>query len=227
MNYRQLGLFYILIFLMLSMSWASHASPEIIVPRLSEMPVVDGSIDETVWMSAVELPIKSQEHCQMRAGFDEAALWLALQVEQPGQGTLEIALRVTDCVEEQDRFIVNTNGNRQLIRQRIGAISVADEWQAVAQEDGNTWSVEMRIPFETLGIQPASGNLLEASAIFRISSGKVQSHIQFSRLYLETRNLRERSGFTHRGATGSDPEDPHIALVNSRACTGNIAIYRA
>jgi hypothetical protein len=138
MSYRQPELYLILVLLIFSMAWASHASPEIIAPHLSGTPVVDGRIDEAAWMSAVELVpayagIEPQEHCQMRVGFDEAALWLALQVEQPGQGTLEIAFRVTDCVEEQDRFIMDTNGNKQLVRQRIGAISVTDEWQAVAQ----------------------------------------------------------------------------------------------
>lgn len=204
MKLRQLLLHFILVLLMSGVTWTSHASPETIVPRLSEAPVVDGRIDEAAWMSAVELPIEPQEHCKMRGGFDETDLWLAVQAEQSGQGTLEIAFRVTDCLEEQDRFIVDTHDNKQLTRQRIGAISVADEWQAEVQQEGNFWSVEMRIPFGTLGIQPVPGNLLEVSAILRESSEEMRPDIQFSRLYFETRNLlgspdlsdRSRWGFT-------------------------------
>lgn len=215
MNFRQSGLFYILILLTLSMAWVSHASPEIIVPRLSETPVVDSHINEAAWMSAVELPIEPQEHCQMRVGFDEAALWFALQSVELRQGTLEIVLRVTDCVEEQDRFIVDTHGNKQLIHQRIGDTSLADMWQAVAQQDGNTWSVEMRIPFETLGIQPVSGNVFAASAIFHESSPKVQPDIQFSRLYLETRNLLASSDLSDRSRWGFTEGDEALYTKTS------------
>jgi len=157
MSFKQLELCYISVLLMLITAWSSHAAQEIIVPRMPEEPVLDGHIDEAAWIPAVELPVEPQEHSQMSAGFHEAALWFALQVKRPGQGTLEIALRVTDCMEEQDRFIVDTNGHKQLIRQRIGSTSAVDVWQAVVQQDGNTWSVEARIPFETLGIQPAPG----------------------------------------------------------------------
>jgi len=58
MNYRQPVLRFILVLLILGMTWASHASEEIIVPRLSETPIVDGRIDEAAWMSAVESPIE-------------------------------------------------------------------------------------------------------------------------------------------------------------------------
>ena len=204
MNFRQPGLLYILIMLMLSIAWASHSSSEIIVPRLSETPVVDGCMDEAAWTPAVELPVEPQEYCQMRVGFDESALWFMLQNELPRQGTLEIALRVTDCMEEQDRFIVDTHGNKQLIRQRIGSISTTDVWQAVAQQDRNIWGVEVRIPFETLGIQHAPGDVFEVRVAFRESGKKAHPDAGFSRLYLETRNLlgspdlsdRSRWGFT-------------------------------
>jgi len=160
MSFKRPELYSVLVLLTLSMAWASHASQEIIVPRMPGKPVIDGSVDEAAWMSAVESPVEPREHCQMRVGFDESALWFALQSEELRQGTLEIALRVTDCMEEQDRFIVDTYGNKQLIRQRIGSAPATDAWQAVAQQDRNTWSVEMRIPFETLGVQPVPGNVL-------------------------------------------------------------------
>ena len=200
-------LFYILILLMLSMTATSYASREIIIPRISERPAIDGRIDETAWMSAVALPIEPQERFQMRVGFDEAALWFVLQSEELRQGTLAITLRVTDCVEEQDRFIVNTNGEKRLIRQRIGVISVTDEWQTVVQQDGNTWSVEVRIPFETLGIQPVSGNVFEARVAFRESDKKTTTNAGFSRFYLETRNLLispDLSDRSHWGFTEGD-----------------------
>ncbi len=215
MKFRQSGLFYILILLILNMAWTSQASSEIIIPRLSETPIVDGRMDEPAWVLAVELPVESQKPCAMRAGFNEAALWFALQVEHPGQGTLEIALRVTDCMEEQDRFVLDTHGNKQLIRQRIGAISVADEWQAVTQQDSDTWSVEVRIPFETLGIQPVSGNVFEASAIFREYSGKAQPDIQFSRLYLEKRNLLASSDLSDRSRWGFTEGDEALYTKTS------------
>ncbi|MFC1714603.1 hypothetical protein ACFL6S_13130 [Candidatus Poribacteria bacterium] len=202
MSFRQSGLFYVLVLLTLSMTSTSHASQEITVPRLSETPIIDGRMDEAAWVSAVEIPIEPQERCKMRAGFNEAALWLALQVEQPGQGTLEITLRVTDCMEEQDRFIVDTQGNKQLTHQRIGAISVADEWQAVAQQDKDTWSVEMRIPFETLGIQPVPGNVFEARVTISESGRKTHEAASFSRLYLETHNLLGSPDLSDRSQWG-------------------------
>jgi len=215
MNFRQLGLFYLLIFFMLNMSWASEASPEIIVPRLSKALVMDGRIDEAVWTSAVELPVEPQEHCQMRAGFDEEALWFALQSKGLHEGTLEIALRVTDCLVEEERFIVHTSGNKQLTRQRIGVISVADEWQAMSQHNGNSWSVEMRIFFETLGIQSVARNVFEANARFRESSEEAQPNIQFSRLYLETRNLLSSPDFSERSRWGYTEGDEALYTKTS------------
>jgi hypothetical protein len=189
MSFKQLKLCYISALLMLSIAWSSHAAQEIIVPRMPEKPVLDGHVDEAAWIPAVELPVERQEHFQMRAGFHEAALWFALQAERPGQGTLEIALRITDFMEEQDRFIVDTDGHKQIIRQRIGSTSATDEWQSAVQQDGNTWSVEARIPFDTLGIQPAPGNVFEARVAFRESGEKALPDARFSRLYLETLNL--------------------------------------
>ena len=215
MSFKRPGLYSVLVLLMLSMAWASHASQEIIVPRMPGKPVIDGRVDEAAWMSAVESPVEPQEHCQMRVGFDEAALWFALQSEELRQGTLEIALRVTDCVEEQDRFIVDTHGNKQFIRQRIGSAPATDAWQAVAQQDGNTWSVEMRIPFETLGIQPVPGNVFEASAIFSESSEEERPDIQFSRLYLEIRNLLASSDLSDRSRWGFTEGDEALYTKTS------------
>ena len=140
MEFKQPGLCYISVMLMLSMAWASHASPEIIVPRLSEIPAVDGRLDESAWQNAVELSVGA------RIGFDDVALWLALS-NLPRRNVLEITLRVTDCMEEQDYFTVDADGKKQFIRQRIGSTSATDAWQAVVQQDGNTWSVEAQIPF--------------------------------------------------------------------------------
>ncbi len=189
MRFRQPGLYCTSFLLMFGMVWLSNASQEIIVPRLPGTPVVDGRIDEAAWTSAAELPVEPQDHCQMRVGFGEAALWFVLQCKQPHRGTLEITLRVTDCMEEQDRFIVDTNGDKQLIRQRIGPTSATDTWQAVVQQDGNAWTAEVRIPFETLGIQPADGDVFEACVAFLESGENACSGVQFARLYLEKRNL--------------------------------------
>jgi len=98
-------------------------------------------------------------------------------------------LRVTDCMEEQDRFTVDVHGNKRLIRQRIGSAPATDAWQAAVQQDGNTWSVEVHIPFEILGIQPAPGNVFEARVILHESGKKTATDSGFSRFYLETRNL--------------------------------------
>ena len=51
------GLFYILILLVLSMTWTSYASREIIVPHISETPAIDGRIDETEWMSTAKFQL--------------------------------------------------------------------------------------------------------------------------------------------------------------------------
>ena len=111
MDFKQPGLCCISVMLMLGMAWASHASPEIIVPRLSEIPVVDGRLDENAWQIAVELSVGA------RVGFDDVALWLALS-NLPRRNVLEITLRVTDCMEEQDYFTVDADGKKQLVRQR-------------------------------------------------------------------------------------------------------------
>lgn len=210
MRFKQPGLYCTSVLLMFSMVWLSHASQEIIVPRMPETPVIDGRIDEAAWMSAVGLPIEPQEHCQVRVGFDEAALWFALQSEELRQGRLEIALRATDCMEEQDLFIVDTYGNRQLIRQRIGSAPATDTWRAAAQQDGNTWSVEAMIPFETLGIQPAPGDVLEALVVFREPGKKVLSDAQFSSLYLEARNLLNSPDLSDRSLWGFTERDEDL-----------------
>jgi len=206
MDFKRPGLYCISVMVMLGMAWASHASPEIIVPRLSEIPAVDDRIDETAWMSAVELPIEPQEHCQMRVGFDESALWFMLRSELPRQGALEITLRATNCVEEQDRFILEPDGKKQLVRQRIGSTLATDAWQAVAQQDGDTWNVEVRIPFETLGIKPVSGDVFEASVSCGESGEEARPDMQFSRFYLETYNLLDSPDLSDRSRwyTGED-----------------------
>jgi len=198
MKFKQPGLYCTSVLLMFSMVWLSHASQEIIVPRLPETPVVNGRMDENTWMSAAELLIEPQDHCQMRVGFGEAALWFVLQCEQPHRGTLEITLRVTDCLEEQDRFIVNADGKKQFIRQRVDPTTATDSWQAVVQQDENTWTAEVRIPFETLGIQPANGDMFEACVAFLESGKNACSDVQFARLYLEKRNLLGSPDFSDR-----------------------------
>ncbi len=207
MSFKQPELFYISVLLMLGMTWISSAAPETIVPRLADGLIVDGRADEAAWMHAAELPVGSRIPAEARVTFDDTALWFALRGKSSRRNVLEIALRVTDCLEEQDRFFVDADGGTQLIRQRITPPPATDTWQAATSRDGDRWITEVRIPFETLGLQPASGEVFEARIILRGPEESTEFNAGFARLYLGTRNLLDSPDLSDRSRWSFTEED--------------------
>lgn len=162
--------------------------PRIVSPRVSAAPEVDGALEDAVWQSAALVatftrPLSKQvaPGVVARVCHDGRALYIAVECHEDKPKAIRCERREgdtelwrDDCVEvwvrvgqeqtEFDQYIVNAAGAKVAVRARIGhpLTRVDVPWQAAAQIGRRAWTVEMGIPFATLGIQePASGVLIQ------------------------------------------------------------------
>jgi hypothetical protein len=166
-----------------------HAAPPILIcPKVSDLPKVDGVLDEPLWQEAAPCapftrPGTKQPPAKQttaRVCFMRQSLLVAVTCEEPDPTRLRAVAQPgsenvwqDDCVEvwlkttrsqlEFDQFIVNSKGVCQTLRRRQGQDDqqLGGKWQAAARVQGKRWTVEIAIPFATLGIaEPTPGTMV-------------------------------------------------------------------
>lgn len=168
---------------------AQSAEPTAQAVRVSEPPVIDGRLSESVWESADAIggfrqrdPDEGEpatEASSVRILYDEARLYIGamLQDREPGN-ILATELRRDSDFDADDTFSVlldtfhdhrnaflfrvNPNGTRfdAVIRNESRIDRDWDEqWTAAAAVGPDGWSVEIAIPFKTLRFNPDQAQL--------------------------------------------------------------------
>ena len=147
--------------------------------RVRQNPVVDGRIDgDPAWESTptqhqfLELRslTKAAKQTTFRLGYSDEALFLGVHCDEPApeelrtsrrdddvdlwkDDSIEVFLRPGGEAERYAHFIVNAAAaRRSKFGLRGGSIPLA--WDAAAQRDADSYSIELRIPFKLLGARP-------------------------------------------------------------------------
>ena len=154
------------------------------IPGLTAEPDIDGSIEEAVWARSVPIVdfhqynprefVEPFERTTVRMFYTEDALFVSARMEEsdPGKITAQV-LRQGQGLNADDvfavildpyldrrngyRFEVNPNGVRwDGLFQNINDVEANWDgiWEAAAVRDENGWTVEMKIPFQTISFNP-------------------------------------------------------------------------
>ena len=156
------------------------AIPRMTGARCETPPVIDGRLDEAAWKQApVSTPFynisgaprPATQQTEARLLFDDRALYLGFVCHEDRMNDLKTsctrhddAVWEDDCIEvfidalrsrtNYDHFVVSVPGVR--FEERVaGGVKNSEwngEWTAAAQKGEKGWSVEVAIPFATLGI---------------------------------------------------------------------------
>jgi uncharacterized lipoprotein YddW (UPF0748 family) len=152
--------------------------PTIDVPVVKSPPVIDGKLDDAAWQSAgkaqldfTQLGGEVTQHTDMLLAYDAENLYIAFRCAEPKLDMLRALaqerdgpLFADDSVEmffvfegEEDylHFAVNAVGTRYDAK---GYTSSWDpDWKAASGREVNAWTVEVAIPFASLGLSPKAG----------------------------------------------------------------------
>ena len=170
-------------------SYSSHGErPLYTIASIAAPPRIDGRLDDSGWQTATrtgpfvlmgtaEAPT---QETRAWAAYDNRALYVAFECIEARMADI-IAQRTVrdsdvwedDCVEvflaprrDQGRylhFVVNAINTQYDEREALNAASWNGEWQSAATKAVDRWTVELAIPFSSLGVSAPS--MLEAWGI--------------------------------------------------------------
>ena len=165
---------------------ASETDKNVRIQRASTPPVIDGVMDEEIWLRAPIIddlhqvnPVEfaePSERTEVRVLYDRDALYIAARMydREPSRINARV-LRQNQPIGSDDRFFVHMdpfNSRRGGYLFGVNANGVRYDgvfegttqrqfnwdgiWQAAATVDDEGWTVEMEIPFKTLSFDPAT-----------------------------------------------------------------------
>ncbi len=130
------------------------ADTRLVLPLLTNPPIMDGKITEPIWRSASTFTLGDKPALSVLCGFSKNGLWFALESKNvPKNARFIAAFRTTEVYECVDEFTLSANGKKQLRRLRLAPLPSQNDWQASVAETGAQWSAEIFIPFSTLGLE--------------------------------------------------------------------------
>ncbi len=165
---------------------AGEATKQFTAPRLAAAARIDGKLDEAEWQQAALLedfrqvfPVEYASPTQateVRVYYSGDALYVAARLRESDPSVIAarvlrqgqafgsddvFALILDPYLDRRNgyRFEVNPNGVRwDGLFQNINEVESNWEgtWETAAQIDSEGWTVEMKIPFQTLSFNPAS-----------------------------------------------------------------------
>ncbi|MCM8817635.1 MAG: DUF6067 family protein [Candidatus Omnitrophica bacterium] len=169
----------------------SYRWPVVNIPQMSKAPVIDGRVEKTEWLSAVQLAplvtlekgLSTRENNFLFVGYDEKNLYLAFQFYRPfhalipSSGTDPMGVWRDDCLEFflrpefgarwEYNFVGNAagifeEGRRQIVTDKNWKC----EWQYKARKTNWGWEGELAIPFSSLGqATPKPGDIWEMAIV--------------------------------------------------------------
>ncbi|MBM4078501.1 MAG: carbohydrate binding family 9 domain-containing protein [Planctomycetes bacterium] len=168
----------------ISASWAEAQPREIHAVRAVKPPVLDGKLDDECWAKAepvtgflsIDSSTPAARQSVVYVLYDPSHLYIAVKCLEPdksrilgpvrphdngyifGQDMVEVYLAPVRGAADYYQFAVNAGGSTYDAFGHRGGMAVDagwdGEWQAKAFIGQDHWSVEMAIPFATLGLSP-------------------------------------------------------------------------
>lgn len=172
--------------------WPVKVDRRLEVARAAAAPVLDGKLDDAAWADAapagrflsVEESAWAPRDTRWRALWDEENLYLALEMEEPHPEALlasqserdwpglsdDAVLVYLDFVGDgQSRFCFGANvaGVPAEYRAPGGALERdwSGPWTPVAAKTASGWTLEVAIPWRSLGVDPSGGMTFRANVI--------------------------------------------------------------
>ncbi len=160
----------------------ARALPSLQIPFLAQAPQIDGELSEPAWQPAATIPTlwwssgsgRAQVGTQLRLGYDNNALYLGFNNEEPrldrikasfrgsseqlpssGDDTIDVFLSPGNQPQKYYYFVVNP-ANSRFAKASFDS-SWRGDWQSQTTQNGRGWRVEMKIPFSSLRV-PAGGS---------------------------------------------------------------------
>ena len=175
--------FFSFLIVAVCLSANATASRTITPARAATPPTLDGKLDETCWkqaqvvtnFSVLYVGRPAQYQTILRVAYDDENVYFAFKCIEPGADAIRAEKRTQedrvfndDCIEimldplgtgeTYFQFAVNAVGSKfDCAREQGGAIEEDDwqgTWHAAAFIGGDYWSVEIAIPYYTLGVTP-------------------------------------------------------------------------
>ncbi len=153
--------------------------------RTTTPPVLDGQLNDTCWKRASVCRVfyvmnsvkKATPGSSVRVAFDDNAIFFGLEAREPKLDKVIDRVRPHDGPVSRDEcfeIMIDTNGDQSsyvhLIantagsrydeaRSQTGFVTHHwdGEWNAAVARGGNSWTMEIRVPFFTLGIDSSVG----------------------------------------------------------------------
>ncbi len=151
------------------------------LPAAAEPPTIDGAADDAAWKTALRLAPFTESGAPPTTAmlaYDKDNLYIALIADEPETAKLKATVKTRDdkvygddsfevyidpANRKEREFIglfVNSLG-AQYDRNREQAGAWNGEWTSKARvSEGKSWSVELAVPWKTLGVVPAPGHKL-------------------------------------------------------------------
>ncbi len=178
--------------------------PGIPVPTTAAPVTVDGRLDDAAWSQAVQMGDfvstsgkKAPVQSKVMVAYDKQCLYLAFVGDEPNTARLKITATERDGNVFQDDsievYIDPANqkgrefiglflnaGNVQYDRNRSQAGAWNGKWDsAVSINDGESWVVELAIPWQTLGVTPEMGHKFGLMIARSHHAGRTRANLSF------------------------------------------------
>jgi Domain of unknown function (DUF5916)/Carbohydrate family 9 binding domain-like len=169
------------------------------LPRLEGRVVIDGRPDDRAWASVAPLPLTRyaptyggapEQRSEIRVAYDDEALYAVGRFDDSDPGAIRVNSLYRDRTNGDDTFTIcvdpfNDNANAKCFGTTPASVrfdfllstdgTVRNEswdayWDATAMLTPEGWSVEVRIPFSTLGFQAVDGRAVMGLSLSRLVS---------------------------------------------------------
>ena len=157
------------------------------VPFIEKAPLFDGKLNDEIWKNTGVADAffklygdsKADIQTECRVFADSNFLWFGIKCSEPEISKIKADFKkdgknvyLDDCVEifldsadkniTLHQFIINSIGTRMMTwgnQPKQPGPEYYDKWQAKSSLDKNEWTLEIRIPYETIGLKgkPESG----------------------------------------------------------------------
>ena len=171
------------------------AKARVACPRVAKPPAIDGVLNEPFWFSAKKLPmlgngtgLPPQTGTDVRVGYDRNNLYVAFVCREPKMALIrdsvvhrdgpvykehDVEVYLDPNIEGQPcyQFLSNSLGTpMDLRRPPDGKPDAAwnPAWQVKTSRSRDAWSVEMAIPFASLGLRPPLPGDVWRANFFRV-----------------------------------------------------------
>lgn len=151
-------------------------TPTVVVKRTATAPVIDGRVDEPIWSEATAISIlhtnlgdPAPVQTEVRLAYDDAKLYIAYLAKEPNVASLKetvtkrdgpvfyddsLELFIDPWARRREYFQLSANLLGAQFDAKVNDSGVNLEWSAAGARNADGWSIEVAIPFASLGVEP-------------------------------------------------------------------------